>query len=119
VKILEADQATGVSQDRFAGIIGLAPGSTEASLGTFLDQVKEINYSSKKDALSPLFSFYLSRTPSEDGRVTFGGYDIASFAKPGKTEQDIFWGTTVPYEKYWTLPMSKVSLAGVKGEEEI
>ena len=32
VKILEADQATGVSQDRFAGIVGLSPRSTETNL---------------------------------------------------------------------------------------
>jgi len=37
VKILMADQATGVSQDRFAGIIGLAPRSTEPNLKAFID----------------------------------------------------------------------------------
>jgi len=32
IKILEADQATGVDGDKFAGIIGLAPRSTVAEL---------------------------------------------------------------------------------------
>jgi hypothetical protein len=66
-------------------------------------------------SLSPLFSIYLSRTPSEDGRVTFGGYNVASFAQTGKKEADIFWGSIVPYERYWTLPMHKASLVGSKG----
>jgi hypothetical protein len=108
-----------VSQDRFAGIIGLAPRSSESQLGAFIDQVKQINFSSKQDALSPLFSFYLSRNPSEDGRITFGGYDIANFAQPGKKEADIFWGKAVPYERYWTLPMNKLTIAGKKGETDI
>lgn len=36
VKILQADQATGVSQDKFAGIIGLSPKSTEKQLNAFV-----------------------------------------------------------------------------------
>ena len=36
IKILEADQADGVAQDRFAGIIGLAPKSNEKQLGAFV-----------------------------------------------------------------------------------
>lgn len=36
VKILEADQATGVAKDRFAGIIGLSPLSTEQNLNAFI-----------------------------------------------------------------------------------
>jgi hypothetical protein len=39
IKILEADQATGVENDRFAGIIGLSPRSTEKSLAPFVGQV--------------------------------------------------------------------------------
>jgi len=33
---LEADQASGVEQDRFAGIIGLAPKSSEKQLQAFV-----------------------------------------------------------------------------------
>ena len=36
VKVLLADQATGVARDRFAGIIGLAPSSTEKNLQAFI-----------------------------------------------------------------------------------
>jgi hypothetical protein len=41
--------------------------------------------------LKPLVSFYLSKTPQEDGMVTFGGYDVKKFAKPGLTDKDVFW----------------------------
>jgi len=33
-----------------------------------------------------MFSFYLSNNPSVDGSITFGGYDIETYAKPGLTE---------------------------------
>jgi len=36
VNILVADQATGVEKDRFAGIIGLSPKSSELKLPAFL-----------------------------------------------------------------------------------
>ena len=43
MKVLQADQATGVENDRFAGIIGLAPTSYEKNLHAFLTQLKQIN----------------------------------------------------------------------------
>ena len=61
-----------------------------------------------------MFSFYLSKDPAQDGRVTFGGYDVASFAKPGSTDKDIFWSGAVRGERYWTLPMSGVGLRDAK-----
>lgn len=61
IKMLEADQATGVSRDRFGGIIGLAPVSTEHALRAFVDQVSSNNFFSKKTEIDPKFSFYLSK----------------------------------------------------------
>ena len=49
IKILEADQATGVENDRFAGIIGLSPRSTEKALEPFVAQVQETNKISLTD----------------------------------------------------------------------
>lgn len=49
IKLLEADQASGVDQDRFAGIIGLAPKSSEQQLRAFIAQVTEINRFSTED----------------------------------------------------------------------
>jgi hypothetical protein len=50
--------------------------------------------------------------------VTFGGYDVALYAKPGKTEKDVFWANTVKNEKFWTLNMGSISL-GTKEVEDI
>lgn len=36
LKVLQADQATGVENDRFAGIIGLSPMSTDHQLKGFM-----------------------------------------------------------------------------------
>jgi len=52
-----------------------------------------------------MFSFYLSKDVSESGYVTFGGYNLAQFAKPGSKDEDIFWASIVPQEKFWTLYM--------------
>lgn len=91
IKILQADQATGVENDRFAGIIGLAPTSTEKNLQAFMKQLQQINTFGEKDSLQAMFSVFLSKTPEEDGSITFGGYDLAQYAKSGATENDIFW----------------------------
>jgi len=72
--------------------------------------VTQINHASPSDQLSPLFSFYLSKTPSEDGYVTFGGYDIGRFAKPGSSESSVFWAEISTFEKLWTLPMNSPAL---------
>jgi len=47
--MLEADEASGVAQDRFAGIVGLAPKSSERELKAFISQVDDINKFSEKD----------------------------------------------------------------------
>ena len=49
---------------------------------------------------------YLSPNPTEDGSITFGGYDIEKYAKKGSTEADIFWSKTISGEKFWTIGMS-------------
>ena len=64
-----------------------------------------------------MVSFYLSKTPKEQGMVTFGGYDVAKYSK-GKAEKDVFWADTVHGEKYWTLNMGDVSL-GTKSIDSI
>jgi hypothetical protein len=108
VKMIEADQATGVSNDKFAGIVGLSPRSSETNLAGFLSQVHDLNVVSTSEQLSPLFSIFLAKNSDEDGMITFGGYDIAKYAKPGLTDKDIFWGKAMYSEKYWTLQMKDV-----------
>jgi len=116
MKILQADQATGVENDRFAGIIGLAPTSTEKNLQGFMKQLAQINQFGEKDSLQALFSVFLSKTPEEDGSITFGGYDLAQYAKSGATENDIFWGKVNQNENYWTLGMSGAGLLDSAGK---
>ena len=53
-----------------------------------------------------MFSMYLSNKVEEPGKIVFGGYDIAKFAKPGSTENDIFWAELAHARTYfWTLKM--------------
>ena len=52
-----------------------------------------------------MFSVFLSKTPDENGSITFGGYDLAEYARSGSKESDIFWGDVNQNENYWTLGM--------------
>lgn len=52
-----------------------------------------------------MFSVYLSSTPKENGSITFGGYDLAQYAKAGLTDRDIFWAEMLTQENYWTVGM--------------
>lgn len=115
VTILQADQASGVSQDLFAGIIGLSPRSTEKNLKAFIQQVTEINQFSTEDQLQAQFSVFLSKSPKESGSITFGGYDLAQYAKAGLTEKDIFWADVSKQEHYWTVGLNEIALKDNKG----
>lgn len=75
-----------------------------------------MNKVSVSDQLSSTFSFYLSKQPEQDGMVTFGGYDLAQYAKPGSSENDIFWSKMIKNEKYWTVGMSDVGVKDKKGK---
>jgi len=57
-----------------------------------MKQLNEINKFGTQDSLQPMFSMFLSKTPDENGSITFGGYDLAEYAKAGATPNDIFWG---------------------------
>lgn len=62
-----------------------------------------------------MFSVYLSNHPDTNGMITFGGFDTSKFAKKGKTDKDIFWGNIQLSEKFWTMPMSNISLSSKNG----
>lgn len=57
-----------------------------------------------------MFSVYLSKTPKINGSITFGGYDLAQYAKPGLTDHDIFWADVSKQEHYWTICMTQAGL---------
>lgn len=104
------DTATGVSKDRFAALIGLAPRSSESNLPSFLSQVRLQDSVREQKELSPLFSIYLSKKDGDDGVITFGGFDVKEFGKKGLTDNDVFWSKASPSEKYWSIELSDVSL---------
>ena len=41
--------------------------------------------------MKALFSIYLSDDPFYDGKITFSGYDLFTYAKEGAFEGDIEW----------------------------
>jgi len=51
--------------------------STDHNLKGFMKQLEDINKFGTENSLQPMFSFYLSKNPEEDGSITFGGYDLA------------------------------------------
>ena len=118
INILVADQATGVERDRFAGIIGLAPRSTEVRLPSFISQMslassqaQLVEQEGQAPPLSSLFSFYLGRTQKDQGMVTFGGYDVPRFAKEGLTDKDVFWANIEKDEKMWTVNLESIGFS--------
>lgn len=46
-----------------------------------MQQITDINRFSTEDQLNPQFSVYMSPNHDEDGSITFGGYDVARYAK--------------------------------------
>lgn len=106
-----ADQAAGVGKDRFVGLIGLAPKNDNNNLPSFMSQIHPgLAAEGNSTTLSPLFSIFLSKNSGEEGAITFGGFDVDLYGKPGKKASDIFWIGTSPAEKYWTAGMDSVSL---------
>ena len=63
-----------------------------------------------------MFSIYLSSQPQQNGSITFGGYDLAQYAKSGLTDKDIFWANVLNQENYWTVSMGQAALKDSKGE---
>lgn len=60
--------------------------------------------------VSPMFSFYLTSEDSKKGSLTIGGYNLLKFAKPGKTDKDIFWANMAHKKTFfWTLNMGQIS----------
>lgn len=62
---------------------------------------------------------FLSKSPKEEGSITFGGYDLDLYAKAGKTDKDIFWADVSKQENYWTVSMNKASLNDQGGKTHL
>jgi len=85
----------------------LAPVSSDKQIKAFVEQVENGNYAASdiNQEFDSEFSFYLSKDPSKESYVTFGGYDLGQFAKDGAQERDVFWVDMVRGEKFWTVRM--------------
>lgn len=53
-----------------------------------------------------MFSFYLSKGAGSEGNLKIGGYNLAKYARPGATNDDIIWNPVV--DDGWTIPMNGV-----------
>ena len=56
--------------------------------------------------MKQIFSFYLSKGAGSTGNLKFGGYNLAKYAKPNSTDQDIVWNSLV--DDGWTIPLNGV-----------
>ena len=56
-----------------------------------------------------MFSIYLSNDGSSPGDITFGGYDLGRFAKPGTI---LKWMQMAPNPYYWNVNSRAVSIGG-------
>lgn len=57
-----------------------------------------------------MFSIYLSNDESVPGKMIFGGYDLAQFAKQGAKDSDIFWADQSKNDQYWTINSKNVQI---------
>jgi hypothetical protein len=80
---LAVKEATDIDKDKFSGIVGLGPMSDIARMPAFLEQASAMGSVGNSNDVSPIFSFYLSNSETKTGKLTFGGYNLASYAKPG------------------------------------
>ena len=60
-----------------------------AGVPGFVAQLK--NSGKYNEDFKPIFSMYLSNETKTKGKVTFGGYNLAKYAKKGAKDQDVTW----------------------------
>jgi len=81
-----------------SGLIGLSPSPAKTKeledpmhngVPSFIAQLR--NSAKFNEDFQSIFSIYLSNKENVKGQMTFGGYDLAKFAKAGSTDKDIKW----------------------------
>jgi hypothetical protein len=103
---LAVDEASEIDKDRFSGIVGLSPLSDVKRMPAFVEQIADLGGVGGKNFIRPTFSIFLSNKEEEPGKITFGGYDLAKYAKAGSGEKDVFWSDLAHQRTYfWTLRM--------------
>ena len=59
------------------------------------------------------FSFYLSVSTWKKSKLTFGNYDLDSYAKKGSSDSDIMWfKNTQDNKDNWTQKLNSINFAG-------
>jgi hypothetical protein len=78
----------------------------------FVEQIADLGGVGGKNFIKPMFSIFLSNKEAEAGKITFGGYDLAKYAKAGAKDNDIFWSDLAHQRTYfWTLRMGQLEFA--------
>jgi len=99
-----------------SGIFGLSPQPAQdeelkdplnKSVPGFVSQLR--NSKKYNDKFNELFSIYLSNDTKKKGKITFGGYDVAKYAKKGLGEKDVFGADQAKNENYWAINNKEVS----------
>ena len=81
-----------------SGLVGLSPAPAKEldikspmtnGVPGFIAQLKDSTAYGKE--FEKMFSLYLSNKENVPGKITFGGYDVAKYAKKGLTDKDVFW----------------------------
>ena len=102
------------------GLIGLAPIPVKGNelkdpmnhgIPGFVAQLKANKGYSEKHAGQ--FSIYLSNDGTSPGAMSFGGYDLNSFAKADKKDSNITWADIGANEAYWTINSASTKIGGV------
>jgi hypothetical protein len=111
VVFLNVDSASDIDKDQFSGIIGLSPMSDLSRIPAFVEQIGKLGGVGGSAEVKPIFSIFLSNSPDRKGRITFGGYDLASFAKTGMKESDVIW-TSLAHQTdhFWNINMGQISI---------
>lgn len=121
MSFLTVVKAKDIESLKGSGIVGLAPTpASDAELktplaGNVAGFVAQLRNSKKyNDQFKEQFSIYLSNDFKSKGKITFGGYDLAKYAKKGSTEKDIFWADQARNEQYWAINNKAVTFGEKK-----
>ena len=115
VNFLAVDEATDIDKDKFSGIVGLGPMSDEKRMPSFIEQLSGLGGVNGKDEVKPIFSFFLSNSEQKNGKLMFGGYNLSKYARPGSTDESIFWANMAHKKQFfWTINMGENQMADGK-----
>ena len=118
INFLAVDEASDIDKDKFSGIVGLGPMSDEKRLLSFIQQMSSgsgLGGVGGKDEIKPMFSFFLSNNEQKNGKLLFGGYNLAKYGAPGASDSSIYWADMAHKKQFfWTINMGETQFADGK-----